>query len=189
MGKAKLIVIGASFGGFEALDKILAHLPPTVPPIVTVVHAQPGVSKLYAARADKQFRISAKEAASGDFLTQGQMLIAPAGKHMRVISKQGRFAVDCYVGEKVEFVMPAADILFESVTAIAGKDSVGVILTGLGADGAKGLLKLRGAGAKTIGQDEKTSMVYGMPKVAYELGAVEFQLPIDRIASKILSLI
>ncbi|MCL1845025.1 MAG: CheB methylesterase domain-containing protein [Defluviitaleaceae bacterium] len=189
MSKIKLIAIGVSMGGFEALEKVLGPMPADSPPIVIVMHLQPGIAKLFAAKIDRKFNISAKEAATGDILAPGKMFIAPAGLHMKIINRFGRLTIDCFLGEKEEFVMPAANVLFESVAAEVGKDAIGVILTGIGADGAKGLLKMRNAGATTLGQDEKSCAVYGMPKVAMEKGAVEIQMTPDEIAQKIISLL
>ncbi|MCL2356231.1 MAG: CheB methylesterase domain-containing protein [Defluviitaleaceae bacterium] len=189
MRKINLIAIGASFGGIEVLREVLAPMPPTMPPIVVVMHLQPGIAKLYATRLDKTLNISAKEAVSGDVLSNGQMLIAPAGLHMRVVNRSGRLSVECFSGEKVEFVRPSADVLFESVAAELGSNALGVILTGIGRDGAQGLLKMRNAGAFTIGQNEKTCTVYGMPKVAKQIGAVDIELTPEEIAAKIISLV
>jgi two-component system chemotaxis response regulator CheB len=189
MGNIDVIAIGASTGGVAALEKIFKLLPDRMPPIVLVVHLQQGIAKLFASQVDSMTNLSAKVAASGDVLQPGRVLIAPAGMHMRVVNHfGGKFAVDCKAGEKVQFVIPSADVLFDSVAGKFSKgNALGVILTGIGADGASGLLKMRKTGARTIGQDEKTSAVYGMPKVAHELGAVEFQLPLNKIADKIIS--
>jgi two-component system chemotaxis response regulator CheB len=149
---------------------------------------QPGTAKIFFFKIDTSSNLSAKVAATGDILQRGRLLVAPAGEHMRVIKQGGQFVTECKVGEKVQFVMPSADVLFETVADHFGKNALGVILTGIGADGARGLLKMRQNGARTIGQDEKTSVVYGMPKVAYEMGAVETQLPLDEITSKIINI-
>jgi len=188
-GFNKVIAIGASTGGVEALETILSLLPARIPPVVLVIHMPVGFTKLFAARLDGLLRMSVKEAQSGDVLTQGQILIAPAGKHMKVVNRNGRLTVDCFVGPKVQFVIPAADVLFESVAEHVKKNAIGVILTGMGADGARGLLAMREQGAKTIGQDKATSIIYGMPKVAMDMGAVEHQLPLSKIADKIMSLV
>ena len=185
--KRKLIAIGASTGGVEALDKILSRFPAEMPPMVLVLHMQIGFTKLFAARLNKKLAISVKEAQTGDLLLPGQLLVAPAGQHMIVVNRSGKMAVECYTGEKVQFVIPSADVLFNSVAEVFRQDALGIILTGIGADGASGLLKMRENGALTIGQDQATCSIYGMPKVAYEMGAVEFQLPLDRIADKILT--
>ena len=188
-GTQKIIAFAASTGGVDALNQIIPRLPATTPPVVIVVHMSAGFTKIYAARLGAKCAASVKEAASGDVLTQGQVLIAPAGKHMRLVNYQGRMTVDCFEGEKVNAVIPSADVLFDSIADAHGKNAIGIVLTGIGADGAAGLLKMRNKGAATIGQDRVTSAVYGMPKMAKEMGAVEHELPLDKVADKILSLI
>ncbi|MCL2840665.1 MAG: CheB methylesterase domain-containing protein [Defluviitaleaceae bacterium] len=186
VGNQKVIAIGASTGGVDALEKVLMRLPVSIPPIVIAIHMAVGMTKLFSDRLDDLLRVNVKEAQTGDILTQGQVLIAPAGKHMKVVSRMGKLVVECFSGLKINHVIPSIDVLFESIAPLKGKNAVGVILTGIGADGAKGLLTMRTQGATTIGQDEKTSVVYGMPKVAMEIGAVQHQLPINMIADKIL---
>jgi len=183
----KIIAIGASTGGVEALEQIFSEFPTDIPPVVVVLHMPIGFTKLFATRLNASMAVTIKEAATGDFLQKGVVLIAPAGQHMRVVNKGGRQAVECFNGPKVQSVIPSADILFESI-ANERIRAVGVILTGLGADGADGLLKMRQNGLETIGQDKASSAVYGMPKVAYEKGAVQYQLPLNQIAEKILTL-
>ncbi|MCL2216272.1 MAG: CheB methylesterase domain-containing protein [Defluviitaleaceae bacterium] len=185
----KVVAIGASTGGVDALERVLSQFPASMPPIVLAVHMAKGMTKLLANRFDDQLKLTAKEAETGDLLERGTVLIAPAGKHMKVINKNGRLAVECFIGPKVNHVIPSVDILFESLAPLTGKNAVGVILTGIGADGARGLVAMRDNGAATIGQDEKTCVVYGMPKVAKDMGAVQHELPLDLIAGKILSLV
>ena len=185
----KIIAIAASTGGVDALAKILPQLPASTPPIALVLHMMPGFSKMLAAQFDGMYKISVKEARQDDCLLPGQMIIAPAGRHMQLVDRQGKFFVDFFSGVKVNDVIPSADVLFESVAKIPQISAVGVILTGIGSDGAKGLKMMRDSGARTIGQNKETSTIYGMPKVAMEMGAVEFQLPLNQIADKILSLI
>ena len=181
----KVIAIGASTGGVDAIEEVFSRLPATIPPVLLVIHMPPGFTKLLAARCNGKYRLSIKEAQTGDRLICGQVLIAPAGQHMTIAND----TIRCYVGEKVQFVIPSVDVLFESVASVYGKNAMGVILTGMGADGARGLLAMRQAGAYTIGQDKATSTIYGMPKIAYEMGAVEFQLPLNKISDKIISLL
>ena len=188
-GRCRLIAIAASTGGVEALGRVIMRFPITIPPVVIVQHMPQGFTKIFAARLDSKFDIEIKEAEDGDVLKPGRVLVAPAGLHMSLVPRGGGLACHCFPGEKVNNVIPAADILFESVANMAGKNAIGVVLTGMGGDGSKGLLQMRNAGARTIGQDKETSAIYGMPKVAYEVGAVEFQLPLDEIPKKILSLI
>ena len=188
-GSNKLIAIGASTGGVEALETLMRRFPADIPPVVLVIHMPPGFTKLFATRLDTFLKPHVKEAVSGDVLTKGQILIAPAGRHMKVVNKGGKLSVECFLGPKVQSVIPAADILFESVAEHFRQRAVGVILTGMGEDGARGLLKMRENGAATIGQDRETCAIYGMPKVAFEMGAVQHQLPLDRIADKIIQLV
>ncbi|MCL1986784.1 MAG: CheB methylesterase domain-containing protein [Firmicutes bacterium] len=185
----KIIAIAASTGGVEALEKILVELPEEIPPILLVQHMPSGFTKFFATRLDGKYPFSIKEAETGDFLMKNQMLIAPAGSHMQMVVTQNKLAVDCFLGPKMHGVIPAADILFESIANILKRNAVGVILTGMGADGARGLMLMHMQGAKTIGQNKESCVVYGMPKVAKDLGAIDYELPIDRIASKIVELI
>jgi len=185
----KVIAIGASTGGIDALEKILVRLPPSVPPVVIVVHLQPGIARLFANQLDDSLKLSVKEAEAGDQLKQGHVFIAPSGKHMKINNKLGKLVIECFNAPKVQHVIPSADVLFESVADEVRKNAIGVLLTGIGADGARGLLRMRAQGAPTIGQNEATCTVYGMPKVAKEMGAVDYELPLNQIADKILSLL
>ena len=185
----KIIAIAASTGGVEAFERVLSLLPPDVPPILLVQHMPSGFTKFFADRLDGMYRHSIKEANSGDFLLRGQVLIAPAGNHMQLVKRGDKLAVECFMGQKMHGVIPAADILFESVAQIQRAKAIGIILTGMGADGGRGLMLMHNAGARTIIQNEETCVVYGMPKVAKDLGAVDFELPIDQIAGKIMDLI
>jgi two-component system chemotaxis response regulator CheB len=148
-----------------------------------------GFTKMLADRLNDLCPMQVKEAKNGDPLKRGVALIAPADYHMEIQRRSGRLVVKCYVGERIHGVMPAADILFSSVAKVAKSEAVGVILTGMGADGAMGLLKMHEAGAATIGQDRSSSVVYGMPKIARELGALDYSLPLPQIAAKIESLL
>jgi two-component system chemotaxis response regulator CheB len=177
----EIIAIGASTGGTEATLKILKKLPKTFQPILIIQHMPPGFTKMYADRLTKICKMEVREAIDGDRVMQGVALIAPGDKHMRLKKDENGYYVSCKKGEKVSGHRPSADVLFDSVAEIAGKKSVGIILTGMGKDGASGLLNMKNAGAFTIGQDEKTSVVYGMPMVAYNIGAVTVQAAIDDI--------
>ena len=184
----KIIALGASTGGTEAIYNILKQLPKDVPGIVIVQHIPPNFSRMFAERLNTTTNLEVKEAKTGDYLEKGKVLIAPGDQHM-VIKKIGeRYKVECFYGEKVNGHCPSVDVLFESVAKEAGKNAIGVILTGMGYDGAKGLLAMRRNGARTLGQDEKSSVVYGMPKVAYNIGGVEKQVTLDGIAHKMYSL-
>ena len=185
----KIIAVACSTGGVEALERVIAGLPPDIPPMLVVQHMPSGFTKLFAERLDGIYPQQIKEAQTGDYLLRGQILIAPAGNHMRLIQKQNKLAVECFMGSKLHGVIPAADILFESVASISKSNAVGVVLTGMGADGGRGLMLMHNTGAKTIIQDEATCVVYGMPKVAKDLGAVDYELPINQIAAKITSLV
>jgi len=185
-GKQKIIAIGSSTGGTNALESILKAMPVDMPPMVVVQHMPSGFTKLFAERLNALYKQDVSEAQSGDFLMNGRLLIAPADRHLRLIRQQGKIAVECYVGNRIHGVMPAADILFESVAEVMKRDAVGVILTGMGSDGARGLLQMKNAGCVTIGQDEESCVVYGMPKAAKDIGAVDYELPLDKIPEMIL---
>ena len=176
-----IIAIGASTGGTEAIYSILSALPPTVPGIVIVQHIPPVFSKMFADRLNSQTALEVKEAESGDYVETGKVLVAPGDRHMRVKKIGKRFQVECVQGDKVNGHCPSVDVLFESVAKEAGNTAIGIILTGMGYDGAKGLLAMRRKGSRTIGQDQASSIVYGMPKVAYDIGAVEIQTTLGNI--------
>ena len=189
-GKNLIIAIGASTGGTEAICSVMKDYGADLPGIVIVQHMPPGFTEMYAKRLDNQCRIRVKEARTGDRVLPGTALIAPGGdKHMGVVNVGGNYQVEVVAGPKVNGHCPSVDVLFESVARVAGKDALGIILTGMGGDGAKGLLAMRQAGAKTIGQDESTCVVYGMPKVAYDLGAVEHQDKLSDIAKRTYSVL
>jgi two-component system chemotaxis response regulator CheB len=185
----KIIAVASSTGGTVAFEKFLSGLPADMPPLVIVQHMPSGFTKLMAERLNATFKQEVMEAQTGDFLQTGRVLMAPAGRHMKLIRQQGKLAVECFLGTKIHGVMPAADILFESVAELVKANAVGVILTGMGADGAKGLLQMHHVGASTVGQNQATCVVYGMPKVAKDLGAVDYELPLENIAAKVMSLV
>lgn len=184
-GKDNIVAIGASTGGTEAIATVLKEFDIDIPGVVVVQHMPPGFTEMYANRLNEQCRVRVKEARTGDVVTPGQVLIAPGGDaHMRVVKKDGVFQVVVRQGPKVNGHCPSVDVLFESVADVAKDKALGIILTGMGGDGAKGLLAMRNAGARTIGQDESTCVVYGMPKVAYDIGAVEYQEKMPDIAKR-----
>lgn len=185
----KLIAIGASTGGTEAIYHVLRNLPENIPGIVIVQHIPPGFSRMFADRMDNSTSLNVKEAATGDYVESGHVYIAPGDQHMKIKKIGDRYKIECFKDQKVNGHCPSVDVLFESVAREAGSNSIGVILTGMGYDGAKGLLSMRQKGAKTIGQDEASCIVYGMPKVAFNIGAVEKQAPLDKIAAAICSLL
>ncbi|RRJ67016.1 chemotaxis response regulator protein-glutamate methylesterase [Paenibacillus oralis] len=183
----RIVAIGASTGGTEAISHILKQLPSSFPGMVIVQHIPPLFSKMFADRLNLSTKFTVKEAESGDVVEPGKVLIAPGDRHMRLRKVGGRFKVECFEGDKVNGHCPSIDVLFESAAKECGSRAVGVILTGMGYDGAKGLLSMRRKGARTLGQDEPSSVVYGMPKVAYELGAVDKQVSLERMARALCS--
>jgi len=185
----KILAIGASTGGTEALKDVLMGLPRNAPGTIVVQHMPANFTGPFAERLNSLCAMEVREARNGDSITPGLVLIAPGDYHMVVRRSGARYYVEIGSGEKVSGHRPSADVLLNSVAKIAGANAIGVILTGMGGDGAKGLLAMRNAGARTIGQDEASCVVYGMPKVAYELGAVENQLPLSKIANAILALL
>lgn len=184
-GRIHLIAIGASTGGTEAILSILTQLEPDVPGIVITQHMPPGFTSMYAKRLDSKCSIKVKEAETGDIVQKGTALIAPGDKHMTVYKEGGVYKVKCYYGQKVSGHCPSVDVLFDSVAKAANRNAMGIILTGMGADGVTGLLLMRSKGAETIGQDEASCVVYGMPKVAFQSGAVKHQLSLQSIPRKI----
>ncbi len=184
-GSDLVVAIGASTGGTEAIFSVVQNFGADIPGVVIVQHMPPGFTSMYAKRLDNQCRVIVKEAETGDQVKPGHVLIAPGGdRHMRLVKVNGVYQVECKAGPKVNGHCPSVDVLFDSVAKVAGPKALGIILTGMGGDGAKGLLEMRRAGARTIGQDESTCVVYGMPKVAYDLGAVEYQEKLQDVAKR-----
>jgi two-component system chemotaxis response regulator CheB len=184
--KNQVLAIGASTGGTEAIFKVLTRLPADIPGTVMVQHMPGGFTKLYAERLNKACAFEVKEAEDNDSVRPGLALLAPGGEFQMKLVKGARgYSVKLLDMDKVSGHKPSVDFLFDSVAAAAESNAIGVILTGMGADGARGLLRMRKAGAYTIGQDEASCVVYGMPMVAYNTGAVVRQLPLDRIPQEI----
>ncbi len=181
----KLIAVGSSTGGTKALEEILPALPPRLPGMVVVQHMPPVFTESFAKRLDTVCRVNVKEAENGDWIQPGQVLIAPGNYHMLVQKKGAKYYTRIKQGPPVHHHRPSVDVMFNSVADAAGVNATGVILTGMGSDGAKGLKKMRENGAHTIGQNEETCVVYGMPKKAYEMGAVVEELPLSEIAKAI----
>ena len=180
-----IVAIGASTGGPEATMNVLKQFGTDIPGVVLVQHMPAGFTEMYAKRLDDECRVRVKEARTGDVVEPGQVLIAPAGdSHMQLVKAGGTYKVVMKKMPKVNGHCPSVDVLFHSVAETAGSRAIGIILTGMGGDGAKGLLAMRNKGAHTIGQDESTCVVYGMPRVAYDLGAVEYQEKISDIARR-----
>lgn len=185
-GKCELIAIGASTGGTEAIAEVLQNLHKDVPGIVVVQHMPAGFTELYANRLNERCELEVREAKNGDIVRPGLVLLAPGGdRHMELIRQDNMYKIVLKRAPKVNGHCPSVDVLFSSIAKHTKGNALGVILTGMGGDGAKGLLDMRNAGSHTIGQDETTCIVYGMPKVAYELGAVEYQEKLPEIAKKI----
>jgi len=183
-----VIAIGASTGGTEAIRQMLAQMPESSPGIVVVQHIPPVFSTAFANRLNDLCRIRVKEAADGDRVSPGQALIAPGNFHMTLGKRGAEYQVSVADGPRVCYQRPSVDVLFESVAVAAGRNAIGVILTGMGADGAQGLLKMKRAGARTVAQDEASCVVFGMPREAIRLGGVDHVLPLGRIAGELVAL-
>lgn len=181
----KLVAIGSSTGGVEALITLLTRFPANCPPTVITQHMPPTFTKSLASRLDRMCQPTVQEATHGAPLKQGFIYLAPGGDRHLEVSGRSTFTCILKQGELVNGHCPSVDKLFSSVARSAGSQAVGVILTGMGRDGAQGLLEMRKAGARTIGQDEASSVVYGMPKAAWDIGAVEHQYSLDRIANAV----
>ncbi len=182
----RLVAIGSSTGGVEALSAFIAQLPANCPPTLIVQHMPPDFTASLAARLDRLNAPKIMEAIDGAPIETGCVYIAPGGpKHLEIEDNQG-LRCRLRAGEPVNGHSPSVDVLFNSVAKVAKSNAIGIILTGMGRDGAQGLMTMRQAGAKTIGQDEASSLIYGMPRAAFEIGAVERQLPLDRIANTVL---
>jgi len=185
----KIIAIGASTGGTEAIKEILTKMPYNSPGIVIVQHMPAQFTTSFAERLDFLCAIKVKEAEDGDSVVNGKALLAPGNFHMLFKRSGARYYVQVKNGPMVHHQRPAADVLFKSVASYAGGNAIGIILTGMGADGAVGLMKMREAGANTIAQDEKSCVVFGMPKEAIKLGAVEKVVSLKNIAKTSLQML
>ena len=183
--KVRLIAIGASTGGIQAIEKILFALPKEFPCIVIVQHILHGFTDLLAEQLQQKSRLIVQVAHGGESVERNKVFIADHGTQLRVKLEQGRIMLERGETEKCSGHSPSINVLFSSCTVL-GKEAIGVILTGMGEDGADGLLAMRQAGAYTIGQEEKSCIVYGMPKAAYLKGAVACQLPLDKIANELI---
>ena len=181
-----VIALGASTGGTDALLAVVQDLPANTPGIVIVQHMPPVFTKMYAERLDRICKMKCKEAQDGDRVERGKIIIGAGGFHLRLAKDSKGYFVTSKEGEKVSGHCPSVDVLFDSVADTAGGNAVAAILTGMGADGAKGLKKIRDRGGFTIGQDKETCVVYGMPMVAYQQEAVCQQAPLTKIPEIIL---
>jgi two-component system chemotaxis response regulator CheB len=182
----KIIAIGASTGGTEALREVISRFPANSPPIVVVQHMPQNFTKAFADRLNSICEVEVKEAVDGEYLATGKVLIAPGNQHMEIRRSGVNYYVALLDGPMLFHQRPAVELLFNSVAKYAGKNAVGAILTGMGKDGAQGLLNMRQAGANTIAQDERTCIVFGMPKEAIDLGAAQVVKPLQSITQTIL---
>jgi len=182
-----VVAIGASTGGIEAITTVLRGLPESMPPVLIVQHLPQPFTRLFAGRLNTLCPLKVKEAEHGDILHPGHVYIAPGDRHLRLGRGVSGFVTQLSEDPLLNGHRPAVDYLFTSVAQLAGSGAVGVILSGMGADGAAGLLQMRQAGAITVGQDAATCVVYGMPRAAYELGAVARQARLESVASEIIS--
>jgi two-component system chemotaxis response regulator CheB len=181
----RVVAIGTSTGGTQALEEVLTALPRVAPGIVVVQHMPEKFTAAFAARLDSLCDIAVKEAQNNDRVVPGRALIAPGGKHMLLKRSGAQYFVEVIDGPLVNRHRPSVDVLFRSVAKCAGANALGIIMTGMGDDGAAGLLEMRNAGAQTVGQDQETCVVYGMPKEAVKRGAVEKSVPLNAIAREI----
>jgi two-component system, chemotaxis family, protein-glutamate methylesterase/glutaminase len=188
VSRSTVIAIGASTGGTEAIREVLTGLPENMPGIVIVQHIPPVFSAAFAERLNRLCRLRVKEAADGDRVDPGFAFIAPGNFHMTLRNERGEYRVAIHDGPRVCYQRPSVDVLFESVAEAARGDGIGALLTGMGSDGAEGLLRMKRAGARTLAQDEESCVVYGMPLEAIRLGAVDKILPLDRMAGELASL-
>lgn len=185
----KVIAIGASTGGTEAIRRILHALPSATPGVVIVQHMPAGFTKHFADSLNEICAMEVLEAKTGDRILPGRALIAPGDQQMNVVRSGGVYLVRCQPGENVNGHCPSVEVLFQSVARYVGANAIGVMLTGMGCDGADGMLAMRKAGARTMAQDEATSVVFGMPRVAYERGGAERLLPLHAIPEAIMNLL
>ncbi len=188
--KGRIIAIGASTGGTEAIKQVLMHLRPDTPGVVVTQHIPPVFSQYFAARMNKCTPLTVREASDGEAILPGHAYIAPGDRHL-TIERNGSDGYRCRLSDDrpVNRHKPSVDVLFNSVAATAGAKAIGVILTGMGRDGAKGLKAMRDAGADTVAQNEQSSVVWGMPRAAVEIGAAKKVLPLTNIAGKIATLV
>lgn len=183
----RIVAIGTSTGGTQALESVLTRLPSICPGIVIVQHMPEKFTALFAERLDSLCQLEVREARHGDRVFPGRALIAPGGRHMRVKRSGAQYYVEIIDGPLVNRHKPSVDVLFRSVAQAAGKNALGIIMTGMGDDGARGLKEMHDAGALTLAEDESTCVVFGMPKVAIELGGVDKTVPLDRLPQEIMA--
>jgi two-component system chemotaxis response regulator CheB len=184
----RIVAIGASTGGVEALQQVLTRLPASAPAVLITQHMPAGFTSSFARRLDQQCAVTVLEAIDGRRVLPGHAYIAPGARHLELQRTGAHYACRLHDGPPVSGHRPSVDVLFQSVAATAGRNATGMILTGMGRDGAAGLLAMRQAGARTLGQSEASCVIYGMPKAAMQAGAVEIELPLDRLAEEIVAL-
>ncbi|MBN2657250.1 MAG: chemotaxis response regulator protein-glutamate methylesterase [Spirochaetales bacterium] len=182
----KVIVIGASTGGTVAIRKIVEEFPPDIPGCVIVQHMPEGFTKMFAEKLNQSCRVEVKEAESGDRIIRGRVLVAPGNKQLYILRSGADYIVQCREEERINGHCPSVEPLFDSAARYCGSNAVGVMLTGMGADGADAMVRLRESGARTMAQDRETSVVFGMPGEAFKRGGAEILVPIDKIAGTIL---
>lgn len=183
----QLVAVASSTGGTEALKVFLSGMPADIPGTLVVQHMPPGFTKSFADNLNKMFPFEVKEAAEGDQVVPGRVLIAPGNYHMEIQRSGAFYYVKLHQGPALHSVRPAADYMMKSVAKYVGKNALGVVLTGMGKDGAEGLLEMKNAGAYTVVQNEETCVVYGMPGAAVALGATDRILPLDKIAGDLIN--
>lgn len=182
----QLIAIASSTGGTEALKVLLSGMPADIPGTLIVQHMPPGFTKSFADNLDKMFPFQVREAQDGDLVSPGKVFIAPGNYHMEIKRNGAYYHIKLHQDVPLHSVRPAADYLMKSVAKYVGANAIGIVLTGMGRDGAEGLLEMKNAGAITYGQNEATSVVYGMPQAAKEIGAVDHEMALDKIAADVM---
>jgi two-component system, chemotaxis family, protein-glutamate methylesterase/glutaminase len=182
----RVVVMGASTGGTEALREVLRSLPADAPGVAVVQHMPEAFTRTFAERLDRICEVTVREARNGEPLVPGLVLIAPGNKHIRIRRVARRYFVEVLDGAPVNGFRPSVDVLFKSCARQAGKNGVGVLMTGMGDDGARGLFEMREAGGRTIVQDQASCLVFGMPREAIERGAAEVIVPLDKIADAVM---
>jgi len=185
----KVLCIGASTGGTVALEYLVRQLPSRIPPVLVVQHMPPGFTRQFAERLDSLAAPTVVEAGQGELVAPGTIYIAPGGHHLEVERRGATLYTRLTQGERVHFQRPAVDVLFQSVAQALGRNVAAALLTGMGRDGADGMVALKQVGARTIAQDEASSVVWGMPKAAIDAGGAGEVLPLDQIAARLLSLV
>ncbi|MBF0462034.1 MAG: chemotaxis response regulator protein-glutamate methylesterase [Magnetococcales bacterium] len=184
-----IIAIGASTGGTDALQEVLVPLPENTPAILVVQHMLAQFTAPFAQRLDRACRMRVKEAEAGDRVQSGTVLVAPGGRHMVIVREGDHYVVQLHDGPMVQRVRPSVDVLFHSMATQVGRQGIGIILTGMGADGAEGMLAMKREGARTLAQDEASCVVFGMPKMAIKAGGVDQVLPVTAIPGRLLALV